>query len=220
MKLLQTGGKPPAADIRGRTPKGSNTRERILLLARQIIVEEGFDCLALRDLAKRCDMQLGNLQYYFATREELAKAVIEAEALDDVGMVNRARERHTDPHLVLADTIRALISRWQGESAMVFAALNYLCLHKPSFMVLRKRIYGNFYQTLEGVVSDLAPALPPAAVRARVTLVTALIDGAAGQLNGDRRKFVEAVIETAHAIITANATGDARRSFNRHTRIR
>lgn len=201
MKLLQIPDAVARASGRGRTLKGSSTRERILHTARQIIVEEGFDSLALRDLAKRCDIQLGNLQYYFATRDDLAMKVIEAEALDDLGAISEARERHTDPQAVFAEMIRALNARWHGESAMVFAALNYLCLHKPAFMVLREKIYANFYQSLEELISALAPELPRSILRKRAVLVTALIDGAALQSKGSSRELVETVIQTANALI-------------------
>ncbi|MBM4205729.1 MAG: TetR/AcrR family transcriptional regulator [Gammaproteobacteria bacterium] len=219
MKLLQIRHGEGQTSGRGRTPKGSNTRERILHIARQIIVEEGFDSLALRDLAKRCDIQLGNLQYYFATRDDLAMQVIEAEALDDLGAITDARERHTDPEAAFAEMIRALNARWHGESAMVFAALNYLCLHKPVFMALRERIYANFYQALESLISALAPELPRTVLRKRATLVTALIDGAALQSKSGSRELVETVIQTANALISTDSVGKTRQRSKRKLRI-
>ena len=45
--------------------RGEASRLRILDMARDVLATEGLDRFALRDIAKRAGMRLGNLQYYF-----------------------------------------------------------------------------------------------------------------------------------------------------------
>lgn len=176
-----------------KTTKGQKTRERVLAEARLIIVGQGFDTLAMRDLAKRCEIQLGNLQYYFATREAVAVAVITAEAEGDIGAVYAAVEEHEDPKEALAAIARTLVTRWRGDSGLIYATLIYLSLHSPEFSALKKQIYATFYQSLEAVTRALDGKATPAEVKQRVRLITALIDGSVLQMVERPKTLIEAV---------------------------
>ena len=59
--------------------RGEVSRARILATAREILADSGLERFAMREIAKRADMGLGNLQYYFPTRDDLLEAVIEVE---------------------------------------------------------------------------------------------------------------------------------------------
>ena len=183
-----------------KTPKGNRTRERILAEARHVIVEQGFDALAMRDLAKRCDVQLGNLQYYFATRDSVAMAVIAAEAEADISEVRVAMETHDDPDAQLAAVVRSFFVRWRGESGLIFATLIYLCMHKPEFLELKKRIYRAFYESLESLIRSLDTEVTPVELRQRVALITAIMDGSVAQSTGGSRTFVDAVVATVTGV--------------------
>ena len=187
--------------VRGpKTTKGNRTFERIFAEARRIIIDQGFDALAMRDLAKRCDIQLGNLQYYFPTRDSIAMAVITAEAERDIDAVNAAIDGNTDPKVALAAIVHALFARWRGESGLVYAALTYLTLQKPEFRELKKAIYGRFYESLAVVTRSIDPTVTPAKMAQRVALMTAVMDGSVLQETGGSRGFVEAVSSTVLAI--------------------
>lgn len=183
-----------------KTTKGSRTREKVFTEARRIIIEQGFDALAMRDLAKRCEIRLGNLQYYFATRDAVAIAVVTAEAEGDIEAVNAAIEEHEDPKAALAAIVRTLFTRWRGESGLVYAALTYLTLQKPEFKALKTQIYARFYESLSAVTRLLDPTVTPAQMRQRVALITAVMDGSVLQETGGARAFVDAVTATVLAI--------------------
>ena len=51
------------------TRKGTSTRDRILNETLSLLQEQWYDGVSLREVAKRSGIKLGNLQYYFATRE-------------------------------------------------------------------------------------------------------------------------------------------------------
>ena len=80
----------PAAEQKRLTSKGLATRQRILEAARAILVDEGFERLILREVADRCGMTLGNLQYYFATRDDLLATLIQQEADADIATIEAA----------------------------------------------------------------------------------------------------------------------------------
>ena len=80
----------------GSTAKGSSTRARILAEARRALIVEGLDGLVMREVAAACGIKLGNLQYYFPTREVLLTEVIRSEARLDVDVI-RARSEALEP---------------------------------------------------------------------------------------------------------------------------
>jgi AcrR family transcriptional regulator len=62
---------------RARAPAGS-TRERILAAALEVFAEQGFEGAKTRDIAERAGANLGLINYYFATKDKLWRAALEA----------------------------------------------------------------------------------------------------------------------------------------------
>jgi AcrR family transcriptional regulator len=58
-------------------PRTSDKRERLIEAANVLIHKQGFHKTTLADIAKESDVPLGNVYYYFKTKEEICDAVIE-----------------------------------------------------------------------------------------------------------------------------------------------
>lgn len=58
-------------------PRTSDKRERLIDAANVLIHRQGFHKTTLADIAKESDVPLGNVYYYFKTKEEICDAVIE-----------------------------------------------------------------------------------------------------------------------------------------------
>lgn len=54
----------------------SDKRERLLKAARSLIHRQGFHRTTLADISERSGVSLGNLYYYFKTKEEILSAVV------------------------------------------------------------------------------------------------------------------------------------------------
>lgn len=80
-------------------PRTSDKRERLLGAARRLIHERGFNQTSLADIAAAADVPLGNVYYYFKTKQALASAVISRQAQDfaqleqDLAKITEARAR-------------------------------------------------------------------------------------------------------------------------------
>ena len=82
-------------------------RERLVESARTLVHEQGVHRTTLADVAERADVPLGNVYYYFKTKDQLVDAVLEgyheqAQALIEVF------ERHRSPQARL----KALVHNW------------------------------------------------------------------------------------------------------------
>ncbi len=190
-------------EVSALTEKGNITRDRILAAARDLLLVRGYEALVMRDVAARCDMKLGNLQYYFKSREDLVYAVIDAEAKRDVLTINKALAEHEDAVQVLDNIIEELLGRWRRrDGGSIYIVLSLLQLHNDMFRELYKDIYANHYAALETVIKALVPNISKKECQMRTRLLTALLDGAAYQIvPGNRSVFLGYVARQARGIV-------------------
>lgn len=57
-------------------PRTSNKRDKLLEAARELIHQQGYRHTTLAEIAERSEVPLGNVYYYFKTKDDLAAAVI------------------------------------------------------------------------------------------------------------------------------------------------
>ncbi len=182
------------------TTKGSSTREKIIHAARQKLIANGFDAFVMRELADEVGIKLGNLQYYFKTKELLVLEVLTLEAAKDVDfMTEGAKNLSAKEHF--AAIVEELVSRWRGDSGVLFSMLSALALHNKTFRQLYRSIYTRFYKALEGPLTEINPNLSEQEVALKVRLVTALVDGSPMQVQvGKMEEYLKAVKAEAERI--------------------
>jgi AcrR family transcriptional regulator len=162
--------------------KGEATRSRVLTAARDLLVQEGYDRFVLREIAARCDMKLGNLQYYFPTRESLIEVLIEREAARDIEAIRAVTCDAADAAEQLRRLTISLNAGWRGESGKVFAVMSLLAQHQQAFAKLYRTVYEAFYAELTPILRTLDSQCAPAVLQTRARLITALWDGAQMQV--------------------------------------
>lgn len=57
-------------------PRKSDKRERLVESAKNLMFKQGFNLTTLADIAQEADVPLGNVYYYFKTKESIGEAVI------------------------------------------------------------------------------------------------------------------------------------------------
>ena len=135
--------------------RGQARRDALLATARDLLVEEGFDQFVLRRIAAKAEMKLGNLQYYFATRDDLLEAVIRAEFDRDLEAVRLATTVESAEGLKTA--ARALVRNWTTGAGSIFATMFLLAYHHERFRELNREIYETFYRELGVLLRRVSP---------------------------------------------------------------
>jgi AcrR family transcriptional regulator len=182
----------------------------LVAVARELLVEGGLDAFAMRAVAARAGMKLGNLQYYFASRDDLLEAVIRAEFERDLAAVDEASAAPADD-ASLAQLTRQLVTNWASSSGVAFVTLTTLAYHSDRFRTLNREIYESFYQQLGSTIRRLNEhALGPEVAR-RARLMTAVLDGVALQLHagaGGGATADSQLIDQAAELLASIATDD------------
>lgn len=81
-------------------PRKTDKRIRLIEAAKVLIHQQGFNLTTLADIAQEADVPLGNVYYYFKTKEAIGEAVIEKRASEYADMLSRLDEIQ-DPALRL-----------------------------------------------------------------------------------------------------------------------
>lgn len=63
-------------------PRKTDKRVRLVNAAKELIHKQGFNLTTLADIAQEADVPLGNVYYYFKTKEAIAEAVLVNRACD------------------------------------------------------------------------------------------------------------------------------------------
>lgn len=174
-----------------------------------MLVEKGYGNLVMREVAAACGMQLGNLQYYFPSHDALVIAIIEAEAQLDVEAVSTLLQKHQDPQKRLRAVVNELVTRWRGDSGVVFSTLNLLVLHNKAYRATYNDTRAIYYGFLEDIIAEISPGQTQGEYATRARLLCALIDGVPYQTSIGRKKdFLSRVQELTRIIATGTNADD------------
>lgn len=185
-------------------------RTELVAVARELLVEGGLDAFAMRGVAARAGMKLGNLQYYFASRDDLLEAVIRAEFARDLAAVEGASAAPADD-ASLALLTRQLVTNWASSSGVAFVTLTTLAYHSDRFRALNREIYESFYRQLGSTIRRMNEHAPSPEIALRARLMTAVLDGVALQIHagaGGGATADNQLIDQAAELLASIATND------------
>jgi AcrR family transcriptional regulator len=172
-----------AVKKRSSAPKrreGNDTASRIVLAAREILMDEGHAQFSMRNVASRAGVHLNNVQYYFKTREQLVRALLE-----DTGARYRASY---DKLLAVAPAepvarFNALIefslqdvSTWETRRFFIQLWSLLITLDDRSGTLLDD-LYAIDIEQLSGFIAELVPGIAPTEIRRRASVLAAMIEG-------------------------------------------
>ncbi len=91
----------------GRPSKGVAKRDRLVAAARKTIHEQGVEKTTLADIAAAADVPVGNVYYYFKTKDELVAAVLDSYRAS-YGLISAELNRQPTPE----DRLKAFTRFW------------------------------------------------------------------------------------------------------------
>jgi TetR/AcrR family transcriptional regulator, transcriptional repressor for nem operon len=85
-------------------------RERLIAGASEVIHQQGVEKTTIADIAQAADVPVGNVYYYFKTKDQLVEAAIEGHA-QDIRALLGSLERHRTPQARLKALVRELTAQ-------------------------------------------------------------------------------------------------------------
>jgi TetR/AcrR family transcriptional repressor of nem operon len=88
-------------------PRRSGKRERLVTAAARVLHEQGVEKTTLADIAQAADVPVGNIYYYFKTKDQLVGAAIDAHG-QGLQVIVDALDRLPTPQ----ERLKALVRGW------------------------------------------------------------------------------------------------------------
>ena len=188
-----------------RARTGTDTAARIILAARELVMNEGYAQFSMRNVASHAGVRLANVQYYFKTREDLIKALLQDTGARYRASYDELRARAPQDRIArfeaiiefnLKDIARAETRRY---FIQLWALLTEIDGHAGHLM---DDLYAIDIQQLSECIADLVPGTDLAEVRRRASLLAAMIEGMVVVRGAHSRNPVELrrLMSRAHAL--------------------
>ena len=148
----------------------------ILISARDVLVEQGYPRLTMRNVAERAGISVGNLNYYFANKQDLLRELLQAIIQ---GYVEDFSQIIHDKNRAAIDRFESVVRFIMGdletrETTGFFPALWALANHDPVAAHEMDRIY----DVEKGVLADLIAEVRPDLSEDQVNILALFVMGA------------------------------------------
>jgi TetR/AcrR family transcriptional repressor of nem operon len=122
----------------------SDKRQRLVEGARLALHQQGVEKTTLADIAQAADVPVGNVYYYFKTKDELVQAAIDAHA-HDIQTMLASFDRHRSPKTRLKAFVRAITDQ-RERAALYGCPQGTLCSELSKRDDGLERAYANLMQ--------------------------------------------------------------------------
>lgn len=151
----------------------------ILDAARDIFVEEGYSSLSMRKVATKANISIGNLNYYYRTKEDLLRDLLDYVITPYLEEFDRARKRAGESP---EKQIRAVLEFWiedlgTPETTGFFPECWALANHNPFVAELMDDMYARAREALIELIPEINPTLTRKEVEQLALYMCASMEG-------------------------------------------
>ncbi|MBT2305103.1 TetR family transcriptional regulator [Variovorax paradoxus] len=160
----------PQVDPAGAT-SNSDARVRLLDVAEDLFAQHGFVATSTRMIASGANLNLGNLHYYFRSKEALyvevfvrrGRPLVEQRML----LLEQARARHQDKVIPVGELIRSFVQPFlfaaSEPGGEAFSQLHCRLMAEPAdlAMLVRSKVYDDSTRAYVKAFRQALPQLPP-----------------------------------------------------------
>jgi AcrR family transcriptional regulator len=159
--------------------RGQDGFELILKTALAVLIDEGYQALTLRQIAKVAGMKAGNITYYFKSKDDLVRALFDSVANSYEAAIEAiVREGGDDPALKLANLIGLILDDITSkETTRIFPELWALSNHDRFVKERLYELYDREHAYFDVLVKELNPALPTDQRRVVTAFIIASLEG-------------------------------------------
>lgn len=191
--------------------KGRQSVSAALDAAGALLAEEGAAGLSTRKVAARAGMHAGNLQYYFRTRQDLVRALLERyldQSRERVGRRIAAAEGPAAARL-RSGLEEILSDQCAAADCAMFREVWAMASHDAEIAAALAGFYRAYVVDVAAMLREAAPCIPPAKVARAATMVVAMLEGlslvedAPARSAAARRKAAAEIADAAIAIVKA-----------------
>lgn len=159
--------------------RGREGHETILRAALSLLVEQGYRAMSMRKVAAACGMKLGNLTYYFPTKEDLVRellgAVISSYEIEFEAIIH---EEGVSPEQRLQEICMLVLEDIRTKkTTRIFPELWALSNHDPFVFDRVHELYARARAPLLAIIEEINPSLSEEQRQALALFISASMEG-------------------------------------------
>lgn len=163
----------------GSNARGQEGLEQILHAALSVLIEEGYQALTMRRIASKCGLRPGNISYYFKSKDDLVRALLDAIMTSYESAFRTAMdEAGSDPESRMKVLIQLILEDiTTKKTTHVFPELWALSNHDPFVKERLYDLYSRQYGYFEELIAQLNPSLAEEDRRELAVYISAALEG-------------------------------------------
>lgn len=161
----------------GAYKKGRDKRLQVLEAAADLLIESGYHNFSMRKVADAAGIRLGNLQYYFPSKEKLVKAMLDnalSRYLDDFFEI---RQQGTPEEQFLTVIKHVVFDLNSKRTTVFFPELWSLSNHEKGVTKSMDDMYEDYRRVLADIINEINPELSRAQARRLALFISASLEG-------------------------------------------
>lgn len=161
----------------GAYKKGRDKRLQVLEAAADLLIESGYHNFSMRKVADAAGIRLGNLQYYFPSKEKLVKAMLDnalSRYLDDFFEI---RQQGTPEEQFLTVINHVVFDLNSKRTTVFFPELWSLSNHEKGVTKSMDDMYEDYRRVLADIINEINPELSRAQARRLALFISASLEG-------------------------------------------
>jgi len=163
----------------GKSDKGQQAIINILDAAESVLIDEGYHNFTLRKVAASAGLTIGNLQYYYSTKDSLIAAMLDNAVeryLERFGEVRASAG--PDPENQFIELVSMIIRDLnQRSTTMFFPEVWALANHYDHAVDFMDAMYDKYRQVLMEVIGNVNPSLSPDQSQRLALFISSSIEG-------------------------------------------
>lgn len=168
---------PTAKSVRGGYQKGEQRVQAILNAAENILIDSGYHNLSMRKVAGKAGISVGNLQYYFPSKEDLIEALLNNVIQDYLNIFDEIRH-HGTPKEQFTHMIEQIVKDLNTKRTTIFfPELWSLANHEKNINKFMDAMYGKYRGVLASVICEINPALSKQQAKRLSIFISSSLEG-------------------------------------------
>ena len=157
--------------------KGVIRKQQIISTARQTLIDSGITGIVLRDIAEKIGITHGNIQYYFATKDDLLIAVFDQEVERYTESMHRALGKSSTKHGRVSAIIDSAVEMIANESTSIWMMLFSLARQNVQLCGILERASRKYDDSLAAELAIIDPSLSSQRRQHIAQMIRMMLDG-------------------------------------------
>lgn len=199
-------------NARSNTPKGAETVEKILRAAKSVLIDVGYNGFTMRKISEKADISLGNLSYYYNSKQLLLSDLLEAVLERYLGIFdNIIHDLQMSDADKLKQIIRTIVLDFENrETTHFFPELWALANHNRNAATGMDLLYERARSSFDILIPRLNPALSRTDCDLLSLFISASLEGhtmflGEGKSDAHRREDIAELASTTFLNMVLNA---------------